>query len=266
MREAAARGPRRQRLCRRGQVTAPVPPPARPWPRDTLFSRAPATSGWLSAPSAGVTAARALADAGTGLNVVVLEGSDRSGGRLLSTQTKAGGAVDLGAMWIHDGKEGNVLFDRLAALGLAYRCAPPGACGASPATSRLQRLAPARVRCHTLSPVRLPPLCTCAARARITIVWRCTAWMERLCLPPTLSALPPAGTLRQGSPSGSSQALRAMLCEARAQGPSCCSHPSSCRPAAGRALCGHRQDQRRPRPQRGRHVQRVAEAAGQLHS
>ena len=80
-------------------------------------------------PPAGIAAARNLTDAG--LRVVVLEGRDRVGGRLLAAHGlglggNAGGtddatttAIDLGAMWIHGGHAGNPLYDLAVELGLA---------------------------------------------------------------------------------------------------------------------------------------------------
>lgn len=74
----------------------------------------------IGAGMAGVAAAAALADAG--LSVVVLEARPRLGGRLQSWEVP-GGAVDLGAMWIHEGEPGNPLYD-LAADGLGLCLSP----------------------------------------------------------------------------------------------------------------------------------------------
>ncbi|KAI8110878.1 hypothetical protein M9434_004452 [Picochlorum sp. BPE23] len=62
----------------------------------------------IGAGMAGVTAARDLTDAG--VSVIVLEARDRVGGRTYSVNTSKG-AVDAGAMWIHDAQEGNELYD-----------------------------------------------------------------------------------------------------------------------------------------------------------
>ncbi|KAF8055338.1 lysine-specific histone demethylase [Scenedesmus sp. PABB004] len=59
---------------------------------------------------AGVAAARALADAPSRPSTLVLEARPRAGGRLHSVQTREG-AVDLGAMWIHDAGPGNALWE-----------------------------------------------------------------------------------------------------------------------------------------------------------
>ena len=63
----------------------------------------------IGAGMAGVSAARELVDRGVE-SVVVLEARDRIGGRTWSVNTSVG-QVDAGAMWIHDAKEGNPLYD-----------------------------------------------------------------------------------------------------------------------------------------------------------
>lgn len=62
----------------------------------------------IGAGMAGVTAARELKE--RGVSSIVLEARDRVGGRTYSVNTTYG-PVDTGAMWIHDSKEGNPLFD-----------------------------------------------------------------------------------------------------------------------------------------------------------
>lgn len=100
----------RRSLARRPAAPAPLPAPP-------SINRSPRLL------HTGVTAARALADAGAGHRVIVLEGRERSGGRLLATPTVAGGAVDLGAMWVHEASTGNALYNRIVELGLPLRCA-----------------------------------------------------------------------------------------------------------------------------------------------
>eukprot|EP00929_Paragymnodinium_shiwhaense_P004598 TRINITY_DN10569_c0_g1_i1.p1 TRINITY_DN10569_c0_g1~~TRINITY_DN10569_c0_g1_i1.p1 ORF type:complete len:451 (+),score=74.12 TRINITY_DN10569_c0_g1_i1:51-1355(+) len=63
---------------------------------------------------AGLTAAERLRDAG--FSCVVIEGSDRIGGRLRST-TFAGRHIEDGANWVH-GVEGNPIWKRIQELGL----------------------------------------------------------------------------------------------------------------------------------------------------
>lgn len=90
-------------------------PPARRSPLTAPPGRAALTL--LPPSAAGVTAARNLTDAG--YKVLVLEGRDRSGGRLWAAPVP-GGYVDLGAMWIHDAIPGrNELFDAVVGKGLA---------------------------------------------------------------------------------------------------------------------------------------------------
>ena len=62
----------------------------------------------------GLSAARALADAG--VDVVVLEGRDRLGGRTHTVEIE-GTPVDLGASWIHDGG-GSPMLDYVDSLGI----------------------------------------------------------------------------------------------------------------------------------------------------
>lgn len=64
----------------------------------------------VGAGMAGVTAARALTDAGI-TSVLVLEARDRVGGRTYSVNTSTAGTIDLGAMWIHGAEKGNPLYD-----------------------------------------------------------------------------------------------------------------------------------------------------------
>ncbi|KAI7844576.1 hypothetical protein COHA_001934 [Chlorella ohadii] len=72
----------------------------------------------VGAGMSGIALARNLTDAG--YRVLVLEGRDRTGGRLNSTTTALPDShVDLGAMWIHDGIAGrNPLYDLVLKLGL----------------------------------------------------------------------------------------------------------------------------------------------------
>lgn len=62
----------------------------------------------IGAGMAGVTAARELKE--RGISSIILEARDRVGGRTYSVNTSYG-PVDTGAMWIHDSKEGNPLYD-----------------------------------------------------------------------------------------------------------------------------------------------------------
>ena len=69
----------------------------------------------------GLTAARALQL--SGVDVVVLEGRERIGGRT-HTVDVGGAAVDLGASWIHDGA-GSPMLPYVDALGIERLPAPP---------------------------------------------------------------------------------------------------------------------------------------------
>lgn len=69
----------------------------------------------IGAGAAGLGAARMLAD--EGMDVVVVEARERTGGRIL-TDDALGVPVDLGAAWIH-GPDGNPLSDLVADQGLA---------------------------------------------------------------------------------------------------------------------------------------------------
>lgn len=62
----------------------------------------------IGAGMAGVTAARELQN--RGISSIVLEARDRVGGRIYSINTTYG-PVDAGAMWIHDSKQGNPLYE-----------------------------------------------------------------------------------------------------------------------------------------------------------
>ena len=85
--------------------------------RPELTSGAAGSVLVLGAGVSGLAAARSLLDAG--YEVTVLEGRHRIGGRV-RTDTSLGGAVDLGASWIH-GTAGNPVTELAAELGVAHR-------------------------------------------------------------------------------------------------------------------------------------------------
>lgn len=70
----------------------------------------------VGAGMAGVTAARQLKELGVD-KVLVLEARDRVGGRTYSVNTTQAGSIDLGAMWIHEARSGNPLFDMTGEVG-----------------------------------------------------------------------------------------------------------------------------------------------------
>ncbi|GBF93957.1 hypothetical protein Rsub_06206 [Raphidocelis subcapitata] len=121
--------------CARGQPPAPPPeaaplpgalplPPAALTPNSTSGGPPAAAAAEQQAADvivvgagiAGLAAAKELA--ASGLRVVVLEARNRTGGRLHSVPTAAGGRVDLGAMWAHGWNESHPLRPLISALGL----------------------------------------------------------------------------------------------------------------------------------------------------
>lgn len=66
----------------------------------------------IGAGMAGITTSNTILAKNPNVKLVILEARDRSGGRLVSQKTKYG-QVDLGAMWIHEGRSGNPLYDHV---------------------------------------------------------------------------------------------------------------------------------------------------------
>jgi monoamine oxidase len=76
----------------------------------------------VGAGSAGIAAARRLADAG--LATMLLEARDRVGGRAWTVRTPGGFPIDLGCGWLHSADR-NVWREIAEARGLAIDCTPP---------------------------------------------------------------------------------------------------------------------------------------------